>query len=1324
MVWNRNVDTRGHTGTQRGASVLVAAIITCCGSTVSLAQLLTEPAGTMPPSTMPPSTMPPGTMPPASTVPAPAVRAGSEARSAGKLVYRSGFESLATLAQQHKAAPPSVVASRSAHEVHQWRALEWCAENLFTTPSGQIMLGRFHNTKPDGGIVLGLQQLPSHSHLIVAADVIISGDWTGDGVEPKSGTAFGIGVDQSSITRWTMAVPQAGGSAKQSYPAMMGQGVHPAGHQAASVNVMKLVDARSRPIADAVYRVVAVIEHAGPAANVRFVASGLPGDVNRANWSLDNVVIMTASADQIEAVKQIAAAESIKTGLVSGYAQPARLDGIDWSQQATTASSQGVLPSTLADGSTIISSDFAKLAHETMNVTEQTAEAAKRLKDPWSTRSASLYASDFGLSTSRWSSTSTMQAVAFDQATLHGSGKFLGPFHNQIVRLDVQDITSGLVDGDDLILSADVLVAGDWRGQAGGTMTISADNREEIFATTFANQMKAGDGSTPKGYTQHYPGSLQGPGGLPAATGALSILGPESAAMEQSLYRLMTVIPGGAMALRGVNELTFAVKDLPGTVQQSAWGLGNVRLTSRGLTRSTQATSISSASSSAVTTVQSSSGAIASAWQRLERVVYQSSFSAGLDESWQGAQLSLTPRGEAALGPFHNQSVALKLTDLPPHEQLIIDVDMSTVGYWAGNGLKGPDGAMQVDPSRFFITLDDGRRVFATTLANEDGTGRFRQLFPDGHATGRVYPPGTLARFTNQLGYSAASGASGPASRIVTDSTYLLRFVIPHDKSSAALNFGASGLAGNASNSYWLLHGVKVRSVGQQAVDAGILGLSGGDYRGGGYSNSFAVMPVGSQWGGKGGSYLPGGEGILGPMPPGEAALTLTDLPPHTHLSIAADVLVMGDWAGNGKPGEIDPSTFTVKLADGRTVYATSFARVDRTDVKQAFPDQLGEGDYQPGHGASGMNVSGLGVADAVYRLFFTIPHTDGAQTIRFIASGLPTGPGSIRFAPSAGQRAGATGVTTTTTSTAQSTSNVSDGGAVVTVVTQEQLATIMSNTSTTSFASSVTAESSATATANTSGVTVSTGDGGLDTAAIWARDAANAAVFQQNLASAEAAATTAESFAVNVGQGTSGAAAASGANASGSLGSSSSSTTTQTTTSGGSTGEGGSGAAGSGEGGAGSGGAGSGEGGAGGAGSGPGGSGPGGSGLGGSGGDGGSGSDAPGSSGAAGWALDNVSVTPIDLGNPGGGGGGFAMGDFGAGGGGIGSAFGGSGGYVDTGNPIVNPFNPLNYPVLDSGSDRPRDDNRRVVIPAPGAGVMVTLAGMVALRRRRRGQA
>jgi hypothetical protein len=83
-------------------------------------------------------------------------------------------------------------------------------------------------------------------------------------------------------------------------------------------------------------------------------------------------------------------------------------------------------------------------------------------------------------------------------------------------------------------------------------------------------------------------------------------------------------------------------------------------------------------------------------------------------------------------------------------------------------------------------------------------------------------------------------------------------------------------------------------------------------------------------------------------------------------------------------------------------------------------------------------------------------------------------------------------------------------------------------------------------------------------------------------------------------------------------------------------------------------------------------------------------------------------------------------MGDFGSGtggggGGGIGSAFGGGGGYVDTGNPVINPFNPLNYPVLDGGSSRPRDDNRRVVIPAPGAGVVAVLAGMVAMRRRRR---
>lgn len=359
--------------------------------------------------------------------------------------------------------------------------------------------------------------------------------------------------------------------------------------------------------------------------------------------------------------------------------------------------------------------------------------------------------------------------------------------------------------------------------------------------------------------------------------------------------------------------------------------------------------------------------------RRVSGVVYQSRFSEAPGKEWDKGTVSVSPRGEKFIGPFANEAATLKLGDLPPHDQLIIDTDLYTVGDWPGDG---------ADPSKFVFTID-GQPVLAETFANDDGTQKRTQSYPSGGGKARM--PGADAAAIDSLGFAA------PGSERVGDSVYHLRFVVPHTSGSAALKFAASGLPKGGAT--WGLDNMAVVASGNRVMSySEATGLEPDDNADDGdYMNPF-VRPIGPEWNVQTLEKSPSGEMFLGKLHNQTAALTVKNFPQHTHLTVAADVAVIGDWQGNNAP---DPSRFKITLSDGSVVFATSFASDNGApDATQDYPASE-NGKNLPGAGAYSVGslgykdpVTGKG-RDAVYRLFFTVPHTAASETISFTVSGL-----------------------------------------------------------------------------------------------------------------------------------------------------------------------------------------------------------------------------------------------------------------------------------------------------------------------------------------------
>ena len=164
-------------------------------------------------------------------------------------------------------------------------------------------------------------------------------------------------------------------------------------------------------------------------------------------------------------------------------------------------------------------------------------------------------------------------------------------------------------------------------------------------------------------------------------------------------------------------------------------------------------------------------------------------------ESPQGRRRFLGEFGGPKLDPTARtrvqQSVFLKLKDLPPHQSLTLEFDLLLLKSWDGS-------SPQYGPDRFLVRLPGGPTLLDTTFSNNPKTATDRS-FQD-HPRPNS-PPRTGAVAVKQLGY----GFFG-------DSTYHFTFTVPHDAKTLTLEFASDLFEGKGTDDEsWGLDNVRVR---------------------------------------------------------------------------------------------------------------------------------------------------------------------------------------------------------------------------------------------------------------------------------------------------------------------------------------------------------------------------------------------------------------------------------------------------------------------------------------------------------------------------------
>lgn len=123
-------------------------------------------------------------------------------------------------------------------------------------------------------------------------------------------------------------------------------------------------------------------------------------------------------------------------------------------------------------------------------------------------------------------------------------------------------------------------------------------------------------------------------------------------------------------------------------------------------------------------------------------------------------------------GPFGNQRVRIALDSLPPHSHLVVETLVYILGSWDGNA----------DGDRLSIVVDGRDTLLHSTFSNTT----LAQSYPRRVGSRAANPRWSGAADTNVTGFrfTEANVYDGPL-----DAAYRLRFVVPHGRDSAVLDF-------------------------------------------------------------------------------------------------------------------------------------------------------------------------------------------------------------------------------------------------------------------------------------------------------------------------------------------------------------------------------------------------------------------------------------------------------------------------------------------------------------------------------------------------------
>jgi hypothetical protein len=162
------------------------------------------------------------------------------------------------------------------------------------------------------------------------------------------------------------------------------------------------------------------------------------------------------------------------------------------------------------------------------------------------------------------------------------------------------------------------------------------------------------------------------------------------------------------------------------------------------------------------------------------------------------------------------------------------------------------------------------------------------------------------------------------------------------------------------------------------------------------YQNDFGGAG-GSEWSHKTVSVTPiGARRFLGEFSNETVGLTLSNLPPHSAVSVAFDLFIILTWDGNS--AGVGPDIWQMRLRDGTVLQRSTFSNLSENPngEGQSFPDEYNPTNvtrFLPFKGATETNTLGFlwgaSPKDAVYRIQKSFVHTNANLVLEFSGIGL-----------------------------------------------------------------------------------------------------------------------------------------------------------------------------------------------------------------------------------------------------------------------------------------------------------------------------------------------
>jgi len=171
----------------------------------------------------------------------------------------------------------------------------------------------------------------------------------------------------------------------------------------------------------------------------------------------------------------------------------------------------------------------------------------------------------------------------------------------------------------------------------------------------------------------------------------------------------------------------------------------------------------------------------------MEQVVYSNDFSDLNLASFENGRLFIF-QGDTVAGYYHNEEVAVTLTNLPLHNFLRVTIDVLIHDSWDGNSDDGVAG-----PDFWYMGIDDNE-IFRTTFSNLPCASTFclRQSYPNDYF--RQNDPKSGAVRTNLRGRCIFGGFQNYTTR------YSISKIFTHTNWGARIFTGAELLSINSAN--------------------------------------------------------------------------------------------------------------------------------------------------------------------------------------------------------------------------------------------------------------------------------------------------------------------------------------------------------------------------------------------------------------------------------------------------------------------------------------------------------------------------------------------